>query len=196
MDVPLDPKFTQMFEWAKKEGAQFDSIELRHQRDSMRGMFATRDIQKGEVMLFVPDHLILSYEKGKESELGQIMVEKKLVRGGYRLNAPSMAVMAINNMVEMDKKEESVFYHHYQVQPGVEDFPVYFTEEERSFLIGSPFIDYLEEEIEGIKWDYDLIAKEIPEFGQRYSLEDFTKGKMLVISRNFGATRYGIETNI
>ena len=90
------------------------------------------------------------------------MGEKKLVRGGYRLNAPSMAVMAINNMVEMDKKEESVFYHHYQVQPGVEDFPVYFTEEERSFLIGSPFIDYLEEEIEGIKWDYDLIAKEIP----------------------------------
>ena len=30
MDIPLDPKFGLMFEWAKKEGAQFDSIELRH----------------------------------------------------------------------------------------------------------------------------------------------------------------------
>jgi len=65
MDIPLDPKFDSMFEWAKKEGAEFDAIELRHQRDSMRGMFAKRDIKKGETMLFVPDHLVLSLEKSK-----------------------------------------------------------------------------------------------------------------------------------
>ena len=45
MDIPLDPKYNEMFEWAKKEGAKFDSIELRHQRDSMRGMFVTKDIK-------------------------------------------------------------------------------------------------------------------------------------------------------
>ena len=30
MDIPLDPKFGMMFEWAKKEGAEFEAIELRH----------------------------------------------------------------------------------------------------------------------------------------------------------------------
>lgn len=30
MDIPLDPKFGIMFEWAIKEGAVLNSIELRH----------------------------------------------------------------------------------------------------------------------------------------------------------------------
>ena len=64
----------------------------------MRGMFASRDVKKGEILLFVSDHLVLSLEKGKESHLGKIMTEKKLVPGGSRLNSPTMAVLAVNNM--------------------------------------------------------------------------------------------------
>lgn len=79
----------------------------------MRGMFATKDVKKGEILLFVPDHLVMSLEKGKLSTLGKIMTEKKLVPGGYRLNAPTMAVLAINNLEEISKKEESKLYHHY-----------------------------------------------------------------------------------
>lgn len=116
-------------------------------------------------MLFVPDHLVMSLEKGKESVLGKIMTEKKLVPGGYRLNAPTMAVLAINNMQENDKGKDSLFYNHLQVQPGTEDFPVYFTEKERAYLTGSPFLKYLDEEIEDIRYDYALIARDIPEFG-------------------------------
>lgn len=81
----------------------------------MRGMFAKRDIKKGEVMLFVPDKLVMSLEKGKESYFGKIMTEKKLVPGGFRLNAPTMAVLAINNMQENEKGADSEFYHHLQV---------------------------------------------------------------------------------
>jgi hypothetical protein len=73
---------------------------------------------------------------------------------------------------------------------------VYFTEHERSYLKGSPFLEYLDQEIEDIRYDYSLIARDIPEFGKRYSKEDFTRAKMLVISRNFGVTRHGKETNI
>lgn len=196
MDIPLDPKFGILFDWAKKEGAEFEAIELRHQRDSMRGMFAKRDLKKGEIFLYIPDHLIMSLEKGKETELGKLMTEKKLVPGGYRLNAPTMAVLAISNMQEIDKGKDSHLYNHYQVQPTTEDFPVYFTDEERSYLTGSPFLKYLDEEIEDIRYDYSLIARDVPEFGQKYTLDDFKKAKLLVISRNFGVTRHGKETNI
>lgn len=78
----------------------------------------------------------------------------------------------------------------------MEDFPVYFNEEERSYLKGSPFLDYVDVEIEDIDYDYGLIAREIPEFGNKYSLEDYKRAKMLVISRNFGVTAHGTETNI
>ena len=64
----------------------------------MRGMFAKEDIKRGETMLFVPDHLILSLERGKGTPIGKIMTEKKLVPKGYRLNAPTMAVLAISNL--------------------------------------------------------------------------------------------------
>ena len=57
-------------------------------------------------------------------------------------------------------------------------------------------MEYLDQEIEDIRYDYSLIARDIPEFAQKYSKQDFTNAKLLVISRNFGVTRHGTETNI
>lgn len=124
------------------------------------------------------------------------MTEKRLVPGGFRLNAPTMAVLAISNLQEISLGKDSLFYDHFLVQPGVEDFPVYFTEAERSYLTGSPFLEYIDTEIEDIRYDYALIAREIPEFAAKYSLDDYKKAKMLVISRNFGVTMKGTETNL
>ena len=61
-------------------------------------MFAKENIKKGETMLFVPEHLVLSLNRGKNTTLGKIMTEKKLVPKGFRLNAPTMAVLAIANL--------------------------------------------------------------------------------------------------
>ena len=58
----------------------------------MRGIFATKDIPKGETLLFVPDHLIMSLDKSKKSAIGSLMVEEGLVSKEYELNAPNMAV--------------------------------------------------------------------------------------------------------
>ena len=81
----------------------------------MRGMFAARDIKKGETLLFVPNHLILSVDKSFQSEIGQIMKQKNLIKGGGKLNSPTMSLLGINNLQEIDKKEKSPFYHHLQV---------------------------------------------------------------------------------
>jgi hypothetical protein len=45
----------------REKGAEFSNIELREERSSMRGIFAKEDIKKGDVLLFCPDHLILSF---------------------------------------------------------------------------------------------------------------------------------------
>jgi len=73
---------------------------------------------------------------------------------------------------------------------------VYFTEAEREYLKGSPFLEYIDTEIEDIRYDYSLISREIPEIAEKYTLDDFKRAKMLVISRNFGVTMNGKETNI
>lgn len=180
----------------KAQGADFSKIELREERSSMRGMYAVNDIKKGENFLYVPDKLLLSLQRALDTPLGKRMTEKRLIPGGFRLNAPTMAVLTIGNMQEISKGEESYWANHYEVQPGVEDFPVYFNEKERAYLTGSPFLDYVDEENEDIRYDYTLIARDIPEFGEKYSLEDYKRSKMLVISRNFGVTMHGTETNL
>jgi len=40
----------------------------------------------------------MSMEKAKASRLGALMTDKRLVPGGYRLNSPTMSVMAIANL--------------------------------------------------------------------------------------------------
>ena len=57
-------------------------------------------------------------------------------------------------------------------------------------------MDYLDSEIEEIRYDYSLIAGEIPDFEAKYSLDDYKKVKMLVVSRNFAVTKKGMETNV
>ena len=112
-EAELEPKFVEFFEWVESAGAKFDKLELRKITENFRGIYAKADIKKGEEMLFVPDHLILSMEKAKLTPLGQKMTEKRLVPGGYRLNSPTMSVMAVANMESQDMGKESIFYNHW-----------------------------------------------------------------------------------
>jgi protein-histidine N-methyltransferase len=82
------------------------------------------------------------------------------------------------------------------VQPGLDDFPLFFNEDERSWLEGSPFIAFVDDEIENTRYDYDLIVKELPEIGQLYTYRQYAEAKFLVTSRNFGVTIDGKDTNI
>lgn len=128
--------------------------------------------------------------------MGKKLTEKRFAPGGYRLNSPTMTVMATANMESQDKGEDGLFYKHWLVQPGLDDFPVFFNEDERSWLEGSPFLEFVDEEIENTRYDYALITKDIPEYGEKFSYERYMKEKFLVTSRNFGVTIDGADTNI
>ena len=81
----LDQKFVDYLDWLKKEGVFFDGIEIRQERENMRGVYAKTDFEEGKTLLYVPDHLVMSVEKAKKSYFGKIMTERKLVPGGNRL---------------------------------------------------------------------------------------------------------------
>lgn len=74
------------------------------------------------------------------------------------------------------------------------DFPIFFTEDEKAFLKGSPFLNQINEKIEDIKVDYNLICKEVPDFAQ-FSLEEYSEVRMMVSSRIFGITINGVKTD-
>jgi hypothetical protein len=43
-----------MFDWMKSGGAEFNKMKLRYYTEDYRGVHASRDVKKGETILFVP----------------------------------------------------------------------------------------------------------------------------------------------
>ena len=111
----------------------------------MRGIFAKEQIKKGETVLFVKDDIIISLDKAKNSPIGKELIEKKLGLGDNGLSYPQAVQLAVFNMQERKKGKDSIFYHHLKVQPGLDDFPIFFNNEELALLKGSPFLDKISE---------------------------------------------------
>ena len=52
-------------------GAIFENIELRESRSNlMRGVYATKDLQKGDQIMFVPRKLVIFKEQNDDTKFG------------------------------------------------------------------------------------------------------------------------------
>ena len=54
----------------RDNGAEFENIEMRQATVNLRGVFAKRDIKKGETVLFVPENLTITLDVINQSEIG------------------------------------------------------------------------------------------------------------------------------
>lgn len=69
--VPAEKeRFEAMFEWMVDQGAKFDKLKLRYYAPDYRGVHAARDIKKGETILYVPKHEIITLEMAFASPIG------------------------------------------------------------------------------------------------------------------------------
>lgn len=67
-----------MLKWLKEGGSTFDKLKIRYYSADYRGVHAARDIKKGETILHVPKHQIISLEMAMASPIGKKMYEKGL----------------------------------------------------------------------------------------------------------------------
>jgi len=73
--------------------------------------------------------------------------------------------------------------------------PIFWNEEELSYLKGSYLLSQIKERVEAIQEDYDSICEVAPEFRDIATLADFKWARMCVCSRNFGLLIDGIRTS-
>jgi len=126
-----------------------------------------------------------------KSPIGKLMYEKGL-RG--RLISPKHSFLCAYILQEK-KKAKQDFVQFLDILPkSFVDYPIFFTEEERAFLKGSPFLLQIHEKIEDIKTDYNLICKEVPDFAQ-FSIREYSEARVMVSSRIFGITVNGVKTD-
>ena len=175
----------------QQEGSDFSKLKLRYYSDNYRGVHALNNIKSGETVLFVPLPLIITLEMAFKSPIGRLMYEKGLCQ---RLISPKHSFLGTYLMQER-RKENTNFAQYLDILPkSLRDFPIFFTEEEKEFLKGSPFLNQINEKLEDIKIDYDLICREVPAFAQ-FPLEEYKEVRMMVASRIFGITVDGVKTD-
>ena len=103
-----------------------------------RGVNAARDIKKGETILYVPKKQIITLEMAMASPIGKKMYEKGLRQ---RLISPKHSFLCTFVMQER-RKPETEWNAYIDILPkNFDNFPIFFTDEEKKWLEGSPFLD-------------------------------------------------------
>ena len=128
----------------------------------------------------------------EESPIGAKMMYHNLKS---RLLSPKHGFLTTYILQEKKKGEDSEYFPFIDILPKTfENFPIFFTPEEREWLKGSPFLDQVIEKIDDIKADYDLICDKVPEYTQ-FTLNEFSEIRMMVSSRIFGMNINGKKTD-
>lgn len=138
VDHPERQRFEKLLKWLKEGGSQFDKLKIRYYTADYRGVHAARDIKKGETILYVPKEQIITLEMAFASPVGKKMYDKGLRQ---RLISPKHSFLCTFIMQER-RKPDSEWNIYIDILPKCyNNFPIFFNDEEKEYLKGSPFLD-------------------------------------------------------
>ena len=186
---PERVKFNNLVSWLLEGGSIFPKLQMRFYSEDYRGVHSTSFIHKDDLILFIPKSHIITLEMAKSSPIGSKMVEADL-----DLLSPKHSYLS-TFVLQEKLKPESFWQPYLEILPQkFRNFPIFFTEDEKEWLKGSPFLDQVNEKIDDIQVDYNTICAAVPEYSQ-FSVEEFSKIRMAVSSRIFGMQIDGVKTD-
>mmetsp|Transcript_15397 Transcript_15397/g.15375 ORF Transcript_15397/g.15375 Transcript_15397/m.15375 type:complete len:490 (+) Transcript_15397:259-1728(+) len=189
LDHPERKKFENLFNWLIEGGAKFPKIKLRFYSKDYRGVHSTTFIAKNECIVVIPRSHIITLEMAKATPIGQ-----KMVAANLNLLSPKHSFLS-SFILQEKAKEESWWKPYLDILPeSYSNFPIFYTDEDKEWLTGSPFLEQVNEKIQDIEEDYNCIVDAVPEFAN-FPLFEFSKIRMGVSSRIFGMQIDGNKTD-
>lgn len=137
----------------------------------------------------IPRSHIITLEMAKASPIGQ-----KMVQANLNLLSPKHSFLS--TYILQEKAKDTSFWQPYlDILPeSYSNFPIFYTDDEKEWLTGSPFLDQVIEKIQDIEEDYEAICEAVPEY-RDFPIHEFSKIRMGVSSRIFGMQIDGIKTD-
>lgn len=77
---------------------------------------------------------------------------------------------------------------------NVKNYPVFFTDKEKTLLKGCSILNMIDKEIRDISKDYLTICQEIPEFKNKFTLEQYKEARTMVKSKAISMEIEGTQT--
>ena len=98
-------------------------------------------------------------------------------------------------LIQERRKGEESFWKYYlkSLPPNVNSMPLFFVEEEKAMLEGSPVLRTLEKRVKEMDKDFNTLKDNIPEF-RSISYSEFAYHRCLASSRVFGFQVNGKKT--
>ena len=72
------------------------------------------------------------------------------------------------------------------------EYPIFYTDEDRKWLEGSPFLRRIDDYATKIEADYNLIAENIPGFSSEHSLTEYKEMYLINESRQLSNEIFGL----
>ncbi len=122
--------------WIREQGAKFDKIRLKQFSPDYRGVMCSRKIRRGEAILFIPKHSMITVSMAQASPIGL-----QIQASGSSLIYPNNSHLAVFVLAEVAKGAQSKWRPFLEELPkSVDNFPLFFNPHELQLLTGSPFL--------------------------------------------------------
>ncbi len=176
--------FPALMHWMRESGANIDSVSLcskisKHNLPEV-SLHATRDIAKGNTVIAVPSHILISRELAMASAIGQ-----RLLASGVVLNSDDTFLAAF--LLQERDNQHSTFRPYLDTLP--ESFPHIPLFWPHAFidrwLEGSMVVGQIEEKKQRQRSEYSNVCRALPGFGAAHSYERFAWARAVVASRQF-----------
>lgn len=182
-------KFQVFEDWLVHNGARFPKLELRDYGNEVRGVHAKSHLKEDEIIVEIPQQLLITVEMGKETDIG-----RKILDSDIELDAPKHIFLMLFMLIDR-KRPDSFFKPYYDTLPAtLSNMPIFWSGEELSELAGSFLLTQIAERKAAIENDYKSICDLCPEFVDVCTMHEFSVARMMVCSRNFGIMINGLKT--
>ena len=157
----------------------------------MRGVHARTHLPPNTVCMSVPRRCLITVEMGQETPIGQA-----ILRSDLDLDAPKHIFLMIYILWDRKVNGANSFFHPYYeiLPPTLRNMPIFWSQEELSYLEGSYLLQQIEDRNDAIAEDYHAICQIAP-LARICNLQEFKWARMCVCSRNFGLQIDGHRTS-
>jgi histone-lysine N-methyltransferase SETD3 len=175
--------------WLEENGADMSGLYLKKYTDEVRGVHADRPIAASSQIVTIPVKLLIHEGMGQKTSVGSRVHNDPTCH----IIVPAHTQVIIY-ILEHLNDSECFFKPYFDILPSTfNSFPIFFTEEEMSWLEGSDLVRQIEDRKANIAADYNAVCRCCPDFAERHTLEDFLWCRTAVGSRNFGITINGVK---
>jgi len=180
-------KYKKFVSWMKINGAQINSVYLNVKNKRNRGLHARASMKIDDVLLFVPDKLLLTMDKAKTCKLSKMLLES-----GYKPQS-IQTYMALFLLEQIALGKGSFWYPYINVLPNeFEDHPIFYRKSRLALLFGSIAVDTIYFRIKALRDEYQQLCRHVPAI-RKFLFPQFMWARTAVISRVLGVVSDGAK---